>query len=110
MAIIPDARESMGTIPRAWSGPDIIYCMETREIRQHALIGLKHRLTQVDQQIAELERDLAGGSKTGGEAGRKPRRKMSATTRKRMARAQQARWRKIKQDTDGKLKARYAGG
>jgi hypothetical protein len=70
------------------------------DILQHALIGLRFRRTQVDEKIAELEKDLAGGKKTEG--------------RKRIAAAQQARWRKHRQAkaqaAASKPKARYAGG
>jgi hypothetical protein len=72
------------------------------EILTAALEGYEARKTRIDAQIAEI-RAIMGGRSTGTagstETG-EPRRKVSASARRRMARAQKLRWKKIKQGSD----------
>ena len=73
----------------------------TDEILTAALEGYEAQKTRIDAQIAEI-RSMLGGGRPGtaaSEAG-KPRRKVSASARRRMARAQKLRWKKIKQGSE----------
>jgi hypothetical protein len=75
----------------------------TDEILIAALEGYEAQKTRIDAHIAEI-RSLLGGGRTGAassEAG-KPKRKVSASARRRMARAQKLRWKKIKQGSEMK--------
>jgi hypothetical protein len=64
----------------------------TDEILTAALEGYEAQKTRIDAQIAEI-RSLLGGGGTDAT----PKRKVSASARRRMARAQKLRWKKIKQ-------------
>jgi hypothetical protein len=73
----------------------------TDEILAAALEGYEAQKTRIDAQIAEI-RNMLGGRHTAAaasEAG-KPKRKVSASARRRMARAQKLRWKKIKQSSE----------
>ena len=74
----------------------------TDEILTAALEGYEAQKTRIDAQIAEI-RSMLGGSHTGAAAfseGGRPKRKVSASSRRRMARAQKLRWKKIKQGSE----------
>ena len=79
----------------------------TDEILIAALEGYEVQKTRIDAHIAEI-RSMLGGSHTGvatsSEAAR-PKRKVSASARRRMARAQKLRWKKIKQGSEVKESA-----
>jgi hypothetical protein len=64
----------------------------TDEILTAALEGYEAQKTRIDAQIAEI-RSMLGGGRTDAT----PKRKVSASARRRMARAQKLRWKKIKQ-------------
>jgi hypothetical protein len=64
----------------------------SNEIKQAALVGLRHRRDELKTQIAELERELLG-SQDGQPAPRKKRR-ISAAGRRRIAEASRRRWAK----------------
>jgi hypothetical protein len=74
----------------------------TDEILTAALEGYEAQKTRIDTHIAEI-RSMLGGARTGtaasSEAG-KPKRKVSASSRRRMALAQKLRWKKIKQSSE----------
>lgn len=61
------------------------------ELKQTALVGLRHERERIDGLIAELEREVGGSGRNSRGAPAK-RRPMSAATRKRMAEAQRKRW------------------
>ena len=63
----------------------------TNEILTAALEGYEAQKTRIDAQIAEI-RSMLGGGRTDAT----PKRKVSASARRRMARAQKLRWKKIK--------------
>ena len=67
----------------------------TDEILTAALEGYEAQKTRIDAQIAEI-RSMLGGDPTGAT----PKRKVSASSRRRMARAQKLRWKKIKQGSE----------
>jgi len=67
----------------------------TDEILTAALEGYEAQKTRIDAQIAEI-RSLLGGGRTDAT----PKRKVSASARRRMARAQKLRWKKIKQGSE----------
>src|SRR5690349_10946759 len=67
----------------------------TDEILTAALEGYEAQKTRIDAQIAEI-RSMLGGGRTGAT----PKRKVSASARRRMARAQKLRWKKIKQGSE----------
>jgi hypothetical protein len=67
----------------------------TDEILTAALEGYAAQKTRIDAQIAEI-RSLLGGGRTDAT----PKRKVSASARRRMARAQKLRWKKIKQGSE----------
>ena len=67
----------------------------TDEILTAALEGYEAQKTRIDAQIAEI-RSLLGGGGTDAT----PKRKVSASARRRMARAQKLRWKKIKQGSE----------
>jgi hypothetical protein len=65
----------------------------TSEVLTAALVGFGEQKKRIDAQIANLRQMLSGGSTDGaGPTVTKPRRKMSAAARKRIAAAQRARW------------------
>jgi hypothetical protein len=65
------------------------------EILTAALEGYEAQKTRIDAQIAEI-RSMLGGGRTDAT----PKRKVSASARRRMARAQKLRWKKIKQGSE----------
>ena len=71
------------------------------EILIAALDGYEAQKTRIDAHIAEI-RSMLGGTRTGAASseGAKPKRKVSASARRRMARAQKLRWKKIKQGAE----------
>jgi hypothetical protein len=71
------------------------------EILTAALEGYEAQKTRIDAHIAEI-RSLLGGGRTGADSSDagKPKRKVSASARRRMARAQKLRWKKIKQGSE----------
>jgi hypothetical protein len=69
------------------------------DILAAALIGFEVQKTQIDTKIAEIRSLMDGGSTAPAapsDSG-KPKRKVSAAARRRMAQAQKLRWKKIKQ-------------
>jgi len=69
------------------------------DILAAALIGFEVQKTRIDAKIADIRSLLDGGARTataGPDSG-KPKRKVSAAARRRMARAQRMRWKKLKQ-------------
>jgi hypothetical protein len=62
----------------------------SNEIKEAALVGLRHRRDELGAQIAELERELRGDQES--EPAPRKRRRMSAAGRKRIAEAQRKRW------------------
>jgi hypothetical protein len=66
----------------------------TAEILTAALEGFEAQKSRIDTQIAEIKRKLGGGADSGAP---EPKRKVSAAARRRMARAQRLRWKKVKQ-------------
>jgi hypothetical protein len=64
----------------------------SNDIKQAALVGLRHRRDELGAQIAELERELHG-NQDGQPAPRKKRR-ISASGRRRIAAASRRRWAK----------------
>ena len=71
----------------------------TDEILTAALEGYEAQKTRIDAQIAEI-RSMLGGGRTDAT----PKRKVSASARRRMARAQKLRWKKIKQGSEAAQK------
>jgi hypothetical protein len=71
----------------------------TNEILIAALEGYEAQKTRIDAQIAEI-RSMLGGGRTD----TTPKRKVSASARRRMARAQKLRWKKIKQGSEAAQK------
>jgi hypothetical protein len=75
----------------------------TPQIITAAIYGLEAQKVLLDSQIAELRGMLDGRRKVPGalpsETGR-PRKKFSAAARRKMAAAQKARWKKIKQGSE----------
>jgi hypothetical protein len=74
----------------------------TDEILAAALEGYEAQKTRIDAQIAEIRIMLSGGpavTAASSEAAQ-PRRKVSASSRRRMARAQKLRWKKLKQSSE----------
>jgi hypothetical protein len=69
------------------------------DILAAALIGFEVQKTQIDTKIAELRSLMDGGSTapTAPSDSGKSKRKVSAAARRRMAKAQKLRWKKIKQ-------------
>ena len=70
----------------------------TDEILTAALEGFEAQKTRIDAKIDEI-RNMLGGGRTGAPASESggPKRKVSASSRRRMARAQKLRWQKMKQ-------------
>jgi hypothetical protein len=67
--------------------------LSDRELLQAALIGYERQREVLGERIAEITRELSG--KPGADevaSGTRPKRVMSAETRRRMAEAQQRRW------------------
>src|ERR1700676_5039296 len=75
----------------------------TSQIIEAAIKGFQSQKAEIDSQIAELRSMLPGGhtssAATPSESG-KPRKKFSAAARRKMAAAQKARWKKIKQGSE----------
>jgi hypothetical protein len=71
----------------------------TDEILAAALEGYEAQKTRIDAQIAEIRSILGGG-----DTGATPTRKVSASSRRRMAQAQKLRWKKIKQGSEAAQK------
>jgi hypothetical protein len=67
------------------------------EILAAALEGFEAQKKRIDVQIAEI-RGILGGTASSETA--KPKRKVSASSRRRMARAQKLRWKKAKQGSE----------
>jgi hypothetical protein len=60
---------------------------------QAALEGLEHRLAETNEKIAEVKKLLKTGEGPGAGPGKsRPKRKMSAAARRRIAEAQKKRW------------------
>ena len=74
----------------------------TADILTAALIGFEVQKDRIDTQIAEIRRLIDGGAKQSDAAldSGKPKRKVSAAARRRMAKAQKLRWKKIKQGAE----------
>ena len=72
------------------------------DILTAALIGFEVQKARIDIQIAEIRSLIDGGPKEAGAASGsgKPKRKVSAAARRRMAKAQKLRWKKIKQGAE----------
>jgi hypothetical protein len=68
------------------------------EILAAALEGFEAQKSRIETKIAEI-RGLLGGTPVSSDIG-KPKRKVSASARRRMARAQKLRWKKIKQTAE----------
>ena len=68
------------------------------EILAAALEGFEAQRKRIDVQIAEI-RGILGGTAASSETA-KPKRKVSASSRRRMARAQKLRWKKAKQSSE----------
>ena len=74
----------------------------TREIINAAIDGFRAQKSRLDQRIAELRTMLNGGSPqvaTASEPAPRKRRKMSAAARHRIAKAQKARWAKVRDES-----------
>ena len=70
----------------------------TADILAAALEGLEVQKQRLDTRISEIRQMLGGGANaTSPAATGKPKRKVSAAARRRMAQAQKLRWKKIKQ-------------
>src|SRR5262249_31932884 len=69
------------------------------DILTAALIGFEVQKARIDAQIAEIRSRIGGGNKRSGAAAGsgRPKRHVSAAARRRMARAQRLRWKKVKQ-------------
>jgi len=70
----------------------------TDDILAAALEGFEAQKTRIETKIAEI-RGLLGGTAVSSDT-EKPKRKVSASARRRMARAQKLRWKKVKQTTE----------
>ena len=72
----------------------------TAEIHSAALEGFEAQKERVDARIAEIKQMLDGHGtrEAGAPEATTPRRKVSAVSRRRMARAQRLRWKKIKDE------------
>jgi hypothetical protein len=72
------------------------------DILTAALIGFEVQKDRIDIQIAEIRSLIDGGPKESDAAADsgKPKRKVSAAARRRMAKAQKLRWKKIKQGAE----------
>ena len=68
------------------------------DILAAALEGFEAQKTRIETKIAEI-RGLLGGTAVSSDTA-KPKRKVSASARRRMARAQKLRWKKIKQTSE----------
>jgi hypothetical protein len=62
--------------------------LNDREIKEAALVGLRYKRTEIEEQISRLERELQGATS----APARKKRKMSAAGRKRIADAARKRW------------------
>ena len=70
----------------------------TEDILAAALEGFEAQKTRIETKIAEI-RGLLGGTAVSSDTA-KPKRKVSASARRRMARAQKLRWKKVKQTAE----------
>jgi len=70
----------------------------TDDILAAALEGFEAQKTRIETKIAEI-RGLLGGTAVSSDTA-KPKRKVSASARRRMARAQKLRWKKVKQTAE----------
>jgi hypothetical protein len=81
----------------------------TQQIIEAAIKGYLAQKAEIDSQIAELRGMLRGGrtspAATPSETGERKRKKFSLAARKKMAAAQKARWKKIKQGSEPQAKA-----
>ncbi len=66
------------------------------EILQHALIGFQLQRERIDQQIAEVQRQLNGAVPPQAEEEEKPKRRLSARGRANIIRATKERWRRAR--------------
>ena len=70
--------------------------LSDREVKEAALIGLRHKRTVIEEQIQQLEAELGGraGHKASGSASSAPAQKrvLSPAARRRIAAAQRKRW------------------
>ena len=82
------------------------------EIIQAAIQGFELQKQRIDAQIAELRQMLRDyhAPATAAKESARPRPKMSAAARKRIAAAQRARWAKLKTEAGPSQKATAAGG
>jgi uncharacterized caspase-like protein len=71
----------------------------TGDILSAALEGFAAQTNRIDTRIAEIRQMLDGEGSAQAEAA-KPKRRVSAAARRRMAKAQRLRWKKIKQASD----------
>jgi len=80
----------------------------TNEILAAAIEGFEVQKARINQHIAELRVMLSGGpaESTVPEAPKRKRRRFSAATRKRMKEAQQARWAKIRGESESPTPAK----
>lgn len=73
-----------------------VMALSDREVKEAALIGLRHKRTAIEEQIQQLEAQLGGkaGRKGSGAASSEPAQKrvLSPAARKRIAAAQHKRW------------------
>jgi hypothetical protein len=81
---------------------------------QSALQQLREERKQAEQQVETLDRAISAlegiiGRSSGSRNGRRPRRLVSATARRRMAQAQRARWARVRQKGSGKGPVAIAG-
>jgi hypothetical protein len=70
--------------------------LSDQELKQAALIGLRHERERIDNLIAQLERGLRGGHRAAVDGAAAPspqkRRRLSAAARKRIIEGQRRRW------------------
>jgi hypothetical protein len=80
------------------------------ELLEAALVGLKQRLTEVDQNITEVRKLLRSPGATSGApaepAGGRKRRRMSEAAKRRIARAQKRRWAAFRAEQANRKKPR----
>ena len=70
----------------------------TADILSAALVGFEVQKNRIEARIAEIKQMLGGGGVDKSQAA-KPKRRVSAAARRRMAKAQRVRWKKIKQNS-----------
>ena len=74
--------------------------LSNREVKEAALIGLRHKRSAIEEQIQQLEAELDGRSgRKGSAASSAPTQKrvLSPTGRRRIAAAQRKRWAAVRQ-------------